>query len=389
LRSVDFKELKFLGGEIEGAVRIVQRESVPGTGDDLEITTSGVKMDAERIYTPEAVQFRMGRSRGFGRDLEIRLASSESGANGTALRGMSVSTVELKRDVQMRLEMGDGPLAGESPHSTTNAAPTATASNETIEIKCAGSFVFDMPKYAASFAEAVDVFRLVPQGESDQLNCQLLTVYFMRSGEGPQGSSPKPNGQQSAASQVRLIEARGNPVTIRSPTRAMYARCNGLDYLPGGAGEPGSMVAFGPGVLQGQMPLDKEGRPTGEFTASWGRELRFEPDGPFHRAALHGAAKINIGTIGEITADELFAWLSKKPAPPVPAMARVAYFQPPDASGQTTPQKPAPSRPTSAPGGEQWQIERLLARKYQDPGHAQTQDVTIDSPQFHATTGLL
>jgi hypothetical protein len=49
LRSVDFKELKFLGGEIEGAVRIVQRESVPGAGDDLEITTSGVKMDAERI----------------------------------------------------------------------------------------------------------------------------------------------------------------------------------------------------------------------------------------------------------------------------------------------------------------------------------------------------
>lgn len=390
LRSADFKDLNFLGGEIQGAVRIVQRESAPGKGDDLEISTSGVKMDAERIYTPEAVQFRMGRSRGFGSDLEIRLASSESGARGTALRGMSVSTVELKRDVRMRLEMGDGPLAGQPATAATQQANSGAApQDETIEIKCAGSFVFDMPKYAASFADNVDVFRIVPQGESDQLNCQLLTVYFMRSGEAPEGAAPETKGQRNAASQVRLIEARGNPVTIRSPSRAMYARCNGLDYLPGDPGEPGSMVAFGPGVLQGQMPLDKDGRPTGEFAASWARELRFEPDGPHYRAALHGAATINIGTLGEIKADEVFAWLSKKPAPAAQAVARVAYFQGADPAAQQAAQLPAPQQPGMMPGGEQWQIERLLARKYQDPGHAQTQDVTINSPQFQATTGLL
>jgi len=392
MRSVDFKDLKFLGGEIEGAVRIVQRESVPGKGDDLEITTSGVKMDAERIYTPEAVQFRMGRSRGFGRDLEMRLASSESGARGTALRGMSVTTVELKRDVRMRLEMGDGPLAGQTAADVANAQAEAAPQEETIEIKCAGSFVFDMPKYAASFADSVDVFRIVPQGESDQLNCQLLTVYFMRSGEAPEGSAPKSEGQRSAASQVRLIEARGNPVTIRSPSRAMYVHCNGLDYLPGGAGEPGSMVAFGPGVLRGQMPLDKEGLPTGEFAASWARELRFEPDGPLHRASLHGAATINIGTLGEIKADEVFAWLSKTLAPPAQAVAHVARFQPVDPAAQPVAQswqRPAAPKPGEIAGGEQWQIERLLARKYQDPGRAQTHDVTINSPQFHATTSIL
>ncbi len=392
MRSVDFKDLKFLGGAIEGAVRIVQRESAPGKGDDLEITTSGVKMDAQRIYTPEAVQFRMGRSRGFGRDLEIRLASSESGARGTALRGMSVSTVELKRDVRMRLEMGDGPLAGPPAADVASAPAEAAPQEETIEIKCAGSFVFDMPKYAASFADSVDVFRIVPQGESDQLNCQLLTVYFMRSGEAPEGTAAKSEGQRSAASQVRLIEARGNPVTIRSPSRAMYARCNGLDYLPGGPGEPGAMVAFGPGVLQGQMPVGKDGRPTGEFAASWARELRFEPDGSLHRAALHGAATINIGTMGEIKADEVFAWLSKKLAPPAQAVAHVARFQPVDPAAQPVAQprqQPAAPKPGAIPGGEQWQIERLLARKYQDAGRAQTQDVTINSPQFHATTSIL
>lgn len=394
MRSVDFKELKFLGGEIEGAVRIVQRESTPGKGDDLEITTSGVKMDAQRIYTPEVVQFRMGRSRGFGRDLEIRLASSESGTRGTALRGMSVSTVELKRDVRMRLEMGDGPLAGQ-PNAVdpAAAAPQKPAADETIEITCAGSFVFDMPKYAASFADQVDVFRIVPQGESDQLNCQLLTVYFMRSGGEPDDAAPKSSAnQRSAASQVRLIEARGNPVTIRSPSRGMYARCNGLDYLPGGPGEPGSMVAFGPGVLQGQMPAGKDGQPTGEFAASWARELRFEPDGTLYRASLHGAATINIGTLGEIKADEVFAWLSKKLTPQAQAVAHVTHFQAADAAAQSLAQpqqQPVAPSPGAIPGGEQWQIERVLARRYQDAGHAQTRDVTINSPQFHATTSFL
>ncbi len=383
MRNVDFKNLKFLGGEITGAVRIVQRESAPRKGDDLEITTSGVKMDAQRIYTPEAVQFRMGRSRGFGRDLEIALASSESGARGTALRGMSISTIELKRDVHMRLEMGDGPLAG--TQNETLAASRQPAANETIEIKCAGSFVFDMPKYAASFADQVDVFRVVAQGESDQLNCQLLTVYFMRPGEAAASDTPQPSQRNGAASQVRLLEARGNPVTMRSPSRGMYARCNGLDYLPGPPGDPGSMVAFGPGVLQGQMPVDDQGQPPGTFSASWARELRFEPDGPLYRAALHGGAVINIGTLGEITADELFAWLSKKPAPPTQAVAHVAYFHQAD---QPPPAASAPQ--TAIPGSDQWQIERLLARQYQDASRGQSGgDVKINSPQMHATVGLL
>ena len=148
-------------------------------------------------------------------------------------------SLELKREVRMRLEMGDGPLNGAA---TSNSTPKQSANggdDSPIEITCTGPFEFDMQEYAASFHQQVDVFRLNPTGESDQLNCQLLTVHFGKPGEAP------PAGTEStAASNVRLIEARGKPVTMRSPTQGIYARClEGVDYVPGARG---SRAAWSP-----------------------------------------------------------------------------------------------------------------------------------------------
>jgi hypothetical protein len=389
VRSVDLSKRRFVGGELLGEINIFQRESAPGKGDDLEIRTRGVKMSSERAWTPEPVTFRMGRSHGSGRELEIKLASTEMGQQGAALRGLSVRSLELKRDVRMRLEMGDGALAGAAA-APGNAPqhPPAGRDNSPIEITCIGSFEFDMQAYAASFHQQVDVFRLNPTGESDQLNCQLLTVYFGKPGETPAGAAqpPAPDAPRSAASNVRLIEARGKPVTMRSPTQGMYARCDGVDFLPGPPGEPGSLVAFGPGVIQGNKPDD----PTARYTASWARELRFEPDGPLYRAALHGATAINYGSMGDIKADEVFAWLSKKPKPAVQAQSvyqrgpraqTIAYY-----AGQAAGNPPQPGKPA----GDEWQIERFVARRYQDPTAAQSQgDVVIESAQLHAVANSI
>ncbi len=379
LRSVDLNRQRFRGGKLRGEIRIVQNESAPGQGDDLEITTRDVQLSSERAWTPEPVHFRMGRSHGSGRDLEIELGSTEPNAAPGAMRGLTVQSLELKREVRMRLEMGTGPLvAGEQAPGLQNpAAPPAPRQTEPpIEITCEGSFDFDMQDYAASFHLNVDVLRINPMGESDQLNCQLLTVYFGRPGEpDPHAASPSSAGTpRSAASQVRLIEARGNPVTMRSPSQGMYARCNGVDYIPGATGEPGTLVAFGTGVIHGNLPND----PAGKYNASWARELRFEPDGSLYRATLQGATKINIGQMGEITADEVFAWLSKKPQP-TPQVAHQARFQP--VAHQVPPAGP--------PNSNAWQIERIQARRYQTAAAQSVGDVVIDSAQLHAVANLL
>ncbi len=314
MRSSDLSNRKFTGGQLLGEIRIFQRESAPGAGDDLEITTRDVQMSSDRAWTPRPVNFRMGRSHGSGRDLEILLGSAPDQAPGGMMQGMTVQLLRLKRDVRMRLEMGGGPSRPAAPAGGNGAAEPP------IEIACQGEFEFDFASYAASFHDRVDVLRINPSGESDQLNCQLLTVYFARSGAVPaEGDAAPTSESQAAASNVRLIEARGNPVTMRSPAQGMYARCSGVDYVPGAPGSPGSLSAFGPGVIQGNLPGDSGGK----YMAKWDRELRFEPDGPLYRATLRGATQIEIGQMGEITSDEVFAWLRKTTQPPKPQVAQV------------------------------------------------------------------
>ena len=60
LRSVDLSKRRFLGGTLRGEIRIAQRESAPGAGDDMEILTRNVQMSSDRAWTPEPVHFRMG-----------------------------------------------------------------------------------------------------------------------------------------------------------------------------------------------------------------------------------------------------------------------------------------------------------------------------------------
>jgi hypothetical protein len=76
--------------------------------------------------------------------------------------------------------------------------------------------------------------------------------------------------------------------------------------------------------------------------------------------------------MGTIKADEIFAWLSQKPAPPQAPVAQVAL-----------------NRGAAAQPADAWQIERFLARRYEQPGAQSQGDVTIDGPQIRAMAQLL
>ena len=359
-KTVDLQQRKFVGGVLNGPIRIYQQESAPGAGDDLEITTRDVQMTNERVYTPHPVRFRLGRSHGSGRDMEIHLVNRDGEAATNIMRGAALRSLELKREVRMRLELGSGPLAGETPPG--QKPPEQKDTSSPIEITCAGPLRFDMADYAASFHDKVNVFRLRPEQEGDQLNCELLTVYFARPGEA--SADPAQEAGGGAASQIRLIEARGNPVTLRSPAQGMYARCSGADFLPGPPGSPGELVAFGPGVIRGNIPDSI----AGTYVAQWARELRFEPDGELQKAVLRGATVIEFGAMGRITADEVFAWMRQKKLPPgVP-------------------------KPRTADGGmaaDAWDLDRVLAQKYQDPKAVSQGNVVIHGPQLHAEADKL
>lgn len=356
------RDRKFLDGMLIGPVHIYRQASAPGAGDDLEITTRDVLMSADRAWTSHPVKFRFGRSTGSGYDLEILFGPKPGEQQIDMMHGATFRTLKLKRDVRMRLELGAG-----SPAAGANAG-RPDVSEPPLAITCQGPFVFEMEEYTASFQDQVDVFRLNPDGASDQLNCARLKVYFARPGETlPEEDPPgQPGDNRALSTQVRLIEARGDPVTLRSPAQGMYARCKGVDFVPG---TPGSLAAFGPGVIYGNLPND----PGEKYVAQWARELRFEPDGPLERATLRGATVLQIGQMGTITADEVFVWLSRKSPPPQVPGAQVALGR-------------AGAGPANA---DAWQIERMRARRYRQPSAQSQGDVVIDSPQLHAVAGTL
>ncbi len=356
-KSVKINERKLEGGRLIGPIRIFRNPSAPGANDDLELTTREVTLVKDRATTPHPVDFRLGRNRGHGRELEITMAPADPAAGNNGRPG-PIKLLELKRDVRMQLELGAARLA---PAGATAAA--ANPDEAPVDITCQGSFTYDTERNAAAFHQQVNVFRPTSDGENDQLNGELLTAYFETKPAAspppaePPGAAPPPAG----GTRVRLLEVRGDPVTVRSPSRGLFVHCRGLDYAPGEANLPGTLVALGPGWVQGHLPSD----PSDKYDAKWTRQFRFEPvaEGQ-HRAAIIGEATVRYNQIGTITADEIFAFLTplKQPAPPT---------APPGA------------------GRDTWQLERVLARVFEDKADKSRGSVVIVSPQLSGVTGLL
>ena len=357
LKNVDVSKRQLDEGDLKGPITIHRSPSRPGAADDLLITTRDIKMQKDRMWTIEPVQFRLGRSNGSGREMEIQLASSEGPAPAKGFSSGGVRMLTLKREVVMMLELGSGPLAAGAPVGIKKDQDESP-----IKITCQGPFQYDVPRQIASFHDNVDVIRLA-SGPSDNLSCALLNVVFESHGDKPpagQSAAPPGTAGQASKMQVRVIEARGDPVIARSPAQSIYVRCRGIDYYPAPVGATGRLVALGPGVMQGKLPDNMLGR----YQVSWAREFRFEPIDGQNVASLRGKAEVGFGQMGQIAADEIYAWLTPKV-------------------------KPAGN--TAASGN--WQLERVLAQEAAtekpSPGLLPPPGVKIVSPQLTGTTRKL
>ncbi len=357
LKNVDVSKRQLDEGDLKGPITIHRAPSRPGAADDLLITTRDIKLKKDRMWTKEPVQFRLGRSNGSGREMEIQLAPSEGSAPAKGFSSGGVRLLELKRDVVMVLEMGSGPLAAGAP-----AGIKKDQDESPIKITCQGPFQYDVPRQIASFHDNVDVVRLA-NGPSDNLSCALLNVVFEPHGGKPLAGQPAtPTGAEGQASkmQVRVIEARGDPVIARSPAQSIYVRCRGIDYYPAPVGATGRLVALGPGLMQGKLPDNM----LGQCQVRWTREFRFEPIDGQNVASLRGKAEVGFGPMGQISADEIYAWLTPKPK----------------------------SNSGAAASGD-WQLERVLAQEAApgkaSPGLLPPPGVKIVSSQLTGTTRKL
>ena len=211
-----------------------------------------------------------------------------------------------------------------------------------VEINCRGPFRFDVVGRVATFHDRVDVLKANPSGPSDQITCDLLSLYFAeRSKEKPDRQDgrrrlARPGGAADrspgnpvvviAPSQKEhggVVTARGPAARVRSASQVHHAgrrprgllaagpneiHARSLYYQRADPGRLGRVAAQGPGWLRGQS----DDRPDQQLEARWKDKLLVEPDNQQQRITLTGGAELNFPGVGQLQAREIFFWLAEK-----------------------------------------------------------------------------
>ncbi|MGE0605569.1 MAG: hypothetical protein AB7O62_00480 [Pirellulales bacterium] len=335
---------KLVAGTLQGAITIRSDYREPGPADDLLIETRDVDLDADSITTGSPIKFRFGDTRGSGRGMKIELLSDTAQTNRYGPQISGVKSLTLLRNVQVRMMVNGGSenaFSGRGPEKAT-LADGKPAAQTPLEVSCRGPFHFDAEENFCTFEEHVDVLRIRRNGPGDQLACQLLKILFERVNAGAADSDSNTAGEGKL--QAKRLEARGDPVTIRSPIDQVAGRCQALDYIvatrqvhligtsanveleredkvvvarelhyePGETGRIGRIKAVGPGRLTGNSPDD----PTKNFEVRWAKELLSYPVETEQLVTIDQDAYASSPGTGSLAADQIHLWFKESPDAP-------------------------------------------------------------------------
>ncbi len=330
---------KFIGGDLTGEITIHSRQKDPGPEDDLLVRTRDVQLAGNQIVTEAPVSFRLGRSNGSGRLMQIELLpdrANNGGTHGPNVGG--INSFKLMHDVKLHLALDD--VKQEEKTADPSRTPEKPKEPEPpVEITSRGPFVFDVERRVATFTDHVDVLRLVPDAPSDQLLCETLAVHFSpRGAAAPAANSTSPGKLPKL--EPAWIEAFGNPVVARAPSSKIEARgeylaydlrtrsgmlqarrqgeqvrvsqaaneiqARELHFAPSATkGELGSFLAIGPGWMRGTLP----DQPDEPIEARWSHEARLRPHEGMQVLSVTGRAYVKSFARGDLAADEIHAWL--------------------------------------------------------------------------------
>jgi len=360
LRRAEFGRL--VGGRLVGQITIQGRGLRTGDGHDLEIVTRNVQLNAERVWTPHEVHFRLGRSFGSGRDMIITLRPDPQRREGRAgsLAVAGIKSFELVHIDRFHLQTD---LPALVPQNARPRPPAAPAADAPLEIACKGPFQLDMTDLVATFEDDVDVVRLNPNGPSDQLACQLLALHLDRpppraaAGGAPDAKAPPRGSAALSGLRLRRLVASGFPLVLRSPATELTVRGERLEYdlvqrrlrlesqgrilvehgprqieTPrlqyelASTGRVGRFWAAGPGWLRV--------RPTAPGSqgveARWQDQVRLQPNGDGHLLSVEQGGYVRVDASGEIAAEAIHCWFHEQPRTDEAAQGTPRYRLVPD-----------------------------------------------------------
>ena len=340
-KPIDLSSLKIsrlVGGTLKGTITISSQGKSPGPEDDLLVHTSEVQLNEQEVWTPNPVDFTWGRNSGSGRDMHIKLHAdpSKTGRDSNAPNVSGIEIFEMRQIKGLHLELPQSaPAAGTpNPDQTQGFMSAADVGNLPMDISCNGAFMFDVVKRVATFANHVIVSRVNPNGPADQIQADLLSIYFV-----PRGDS-KPDDDYASNLEPERIEALGHPVTIEAPAKPLRGlgerlsynlktnlisldggpevaliqgpneiHARSLQYQSLGPSSRGRAAAQGPGWLRGQM----DGNPDNRLEASWNDKLLMEPKDNYYEISFTGGAKLNYPGFGNLCAGKIEFWLKQTP----------------------------------------------------------------------------
>jgi hypothetical protein len=354
LRRVELGRL--VAGQLRGTVMIRSDGRLPGPEDDLRIVTQDIELTEREVRTDSNVEYHFGPNSGYGTEMRIRLSQGNPGKRSSLGPNVGgLESFELKRAVKLHMEPRrdkSKPVAKSQP---AVAGLKALPNDLPVDVSCDGPLFFEMEHRAATFRDKVVVFRHdYSGGPSDEVTCDLLTIYFEPRRDRP--AKPGSDGQPALTDlEARRLEARGTPVKVLARTQqaeamgermsydllsgelelesAQQARlargkdeiCSTLfKYRPGTGGKLGQLEAKGPGRLRAEMRERRGPLSTGPSTTSqtpqvlhaeWVDQLRVRPDEQNQLISLTGGARLNLPQLGQLAARDIHFWVKELPAP--------------------------------------------------------------------------
>ncbi|MBI1248618.1 hypothetical protein GC197_12355 [bacterium] len=337
-----------IGGELLGNVQIT-RKSLNGHHEPLDIITSEVKLASDRIETQKDVQFLMGKHQGNGRHL---IAQFEEGPKQTKRKGPNISSLSVLELVEVyRIVLsteGRGLLGDAAEMPGVRSTPNKMYASAPVEISCRGPFLFDGNHRVATFRDQVRVRRLVASGVHDQLDADLLEVYFQRdppaapvasadNADGEPAAGQQKSGQNEKLKMQRLV-AVGSPFRLNATSVNATAEGKQLIYdltrkrieivgqpnsiltkdkyrcesphlmyeLAENTSHLGRVWSDGPGHFTGNL---NDKNPDEVSQLSWQKQFRIEPQNGEYAVAVEGNATVSLDGKGKIEGEQLYVYL--------------------------------------------------------------------------------
>jgi hypothetical protein len=342
---------RLVAGQLRGTVIIRSEGRSAGPEDDLRIVTQDIDLTEREVRTEANVDFNFGPNSGSGNQMRIRLSQGNPGKkSGMGPNIGGLESFELKRAVKLHLEPRRGKPGADAKAKPAVAGGKFTPNELPVDITCDGPFYFEMEHRAATFRDKVVVFRHdYTGGPSDEVTCDLLTIYFEPRKDRPAKSGP--DGQPALTDlEARRIEARGTPVNVLANTQQAKAvgdrivydlvsgeleldsaaqaclskgndeiRSRSFKYHPDPSGKLGQLEAKGPGALTADMrdrrPHAQQApsaRAPQQVHAEWLGELRVRPDEQNQLISLTGGAEITMPQLGQLKARDIHFWIKER-----------------------------------------------------------------------------